>query len=1434
MPKLSDVLRFKKELFFEGAVQLDWFYDPSRRESATDAFVFHGPEYFGVSQGDVTTGAHQLIDTCSFTEMIARKLYTDEDENPLVMAVAGYGSGKSHLALTLATLFSSWSADAASLRIVKNLSDADRNIASNVLRLVDRPNLVLALNGMRDFNLTYEILNSARKTLKNHNLDDSPLRDITRAHEVARSFLSRNYGYYEHEFTKIALENGIDRRGLQLKEYLEANLDSDRTVFETVNSVYQVVTSTAIRWDDGISAGDILIKLQDSFCGDRGHFNKILILFDEFGRFIEYSSEFPSQADQSALQQIFEAIQNSNRGIVFVGFIQSELKTYLARVEKSANVVRYVGRYEAGEKVYLSSNLETIFANLIERKDHKLYSAHILGSRARLQMDWDAMHKDILTWLPSAEGKSLWRQFDKFNKVVVDGTYPLHPLTTWMLANLSTWLQQRSSLSFVSSELDALGKSELAEYAALPTIYPSRLIQSDFFTELLRAEEEGRQQSEYCLLYNHVLRKHKDKCSDDLLAVLAANVILRIGRFRTKTRQEALRALSYCVPLGTQRVELAVHELESELGVISFDEAAGCFDFIEDATGASDFRRFIARQRARTNIDPQMAFHSAEVKQLIGVESPISATFAGKKGIRTQEWQYNQDIRTVADLSRETLQSLKAEWLKSTAPDKAKGRIVWVYLRPGENNSALQTLHSNMRSFNLDNSPILFLVLDDSESALLDSVRDLTMIRGFSPEDKGRFVRYIPDFEMKTARAIEDNFKKLAAKRTLVTSEGLEFINTRISEYCDKRFEEVYPEVIPFQFEGFHNKTTSPAKKLLAQIAKSILAGKMDYQSVQANSREFKNRVESVLVVNRELSWGVLTDAIQLTYPQNVKVRNIYLSLDELLAESNQVPIQELFSQYCSPPYGLNEFSLGLLVACYIAYKGPSVRIRVNNDLVKTLDWAERVFLDRGIHFPSLEGSLLVFVDAEQCSARYAKLCDLVERSSDVSEANDLSAHLEALKKEQDMPEQLLYRVQACEIMLAEATRLYRTVSTELNNLTNELHESLNSNDRQGVMKRLLSIVLKCEGRYGFIQDSAKYKYSEEQRHAFDLLAARARETVEQTFEAWLVGLKCDSVAQVSGFEGFVRGLIKLLDDAGYPQLARKTRSRLTELVDDMNHIKMLQTIRQQIETYIKDCSPSKLATYDQLSEWQRRGLELDKFITTHRNLSESEIKDYQSKIRNKLSLVEAGLAELKAQISDVYDKAFDLSAVDECHGLLAAIRAVFSRSIKAQDRDTLEAMAREIEMFLVDIDTINMKKLGRVDLRLALDGLQTKWDNFSGEIAFAPVIAAYWSENVARFDGLEQSWALQHLNHTPDSIATWGVHQCVTWQKETAVIPNFLREETIQEHQGMQSAVSKRLTDLSIEAVVTLFKNLGVRERRICLQILLAEEGSEVAVTKD
>ena len=100
--ELGKILEFRRDLYFEGAVQADWFYSQEKAAKVAENFVFHGKQYFGVEdQG----AGKKRIDTISLVEELTEKM-SDDHANALTLAIADYGTGKSHLAVTLGQIFS--------------------------------------------------------------------------------------------------------------------------------------------------------------------------------------------------------------------------------------------------------------------------------------------------------------------------------------------------------------------------------------------------------------------------------------------------------------------------------------------------------------------------------------------------------------------------------------------------------------------------------------------------------------------------------------------------------------------------------------------------------------------------------------------------------------------------------------------------------------------------------------------------------------------------------------------------------------------------------------------------------------------------------------------------------------------------------------------------------------------------------------------------------------------------------------------------------------------------------------------------------------------------------------------------------------------------------------------------------------------------------
>jgi hypothetical protein len=1406
--KIRDILRFKKELYFNGAVQVDWYYQKDKQIDVAKSFVFHGPEYFGVSEADITYKSHKLVDTASFTNIIANKLYGETNSSNFVMTIAPYGTGKSHLAVTLASLFGS--PKLSSNNVLTNLNKVDRNIGREVSDIISKPNLVLVLNGMKDFNLNYEILNATQKALYIHNVDAAFLQSLTKSYDIAKNFVNNTFETFQTLYENNA-KNLLPNVSMSaLKEYLIENILQDTNVFEVINIVYNHVNGTYIRWDEGVSAGDVLLKISQTLCGDREQFNKVLVLFDEFGRYIEFASSYPTRAGDSALQQIYEAVQDSADKVLFVGFIQSDLKTYLTRVDRSSNINRYVGRYEASEKVHLSSNLETIFANLIERTNVKAFKELIeskFNKEGELQK-WSAFHQDLLSWLPSTQESSVWNEFYHFRKVILEGIYPLHPLTTWMLSNLSSWLQQRSSLTFLDKQIEIFGDVKLHDFGDLPMIPAITIIQSDFFQELLAAEQDERKQSEYCILYNQILIKYGDKLDERQKSVLAANLILRIGRFRTKSQNDVKTAICYASGLTEKQVEAALNVLENDYGVLSFDDIANVYDFVSDATGINDFKRLIQRKKNKIDLDLKLVFQST-AKEILKLDN-IETSFAQRNFVVSNEWKYTQHIMHIDEVDNAFLLSLKNEWELSTKPEVPKGKIIWLYVPKNSEEKELISVQKLLLKLQFRKLPILFFILDDKEAAFYNVLLDYQVGKLFTEEEKIKFARFIPDYISKNEMLVKDKFNNLASQRQVITENGLEKIKQRLNKYTEEIFESLYPNLIPFPYTGFAGKSLTKPKQGLSRIARLVLTG-MNYQIVHSETTEMKNRIEEILFEGKAGAWGVLNNNYQLISPTNMKVRAIFTKIDEELEKKEAIAVNKLFDEYQKPPYGLNDYSLALLIAVYLAQKKIETRVSIQDNRLRLEEWGKEIYLDKEIKLLKLLESTITKVNVDELSARYLNLSLKVERNNDVDLCPMLKEELEKLKKEEDIPEEMQDKVAHMEMILEIGLDLHEKTKKSIGILRAKYQQAKVEKD----LKKILEVIESSEEINGHIGDSNRYVYNQNHLNTAENLIQGSHAFVEKEFDEWLTKLKCQNIGQVSLFEKWVKDIIKYLTKYDYKEEARKTRSKLDKILDDLSIIQKLQNINSTVQNYLRKSVPTENSGFEELQQMKKEGQDLIDFILGH-NVDRNYLGSYLDKLEPRVDLITIHISKLTEQITQVFDAFFDLTDINQSQEVLKMAKALLERNLKEEDRSSIEQSANELQNFINDVEKLEDIKVNREELLSELEILENKWSDIETDIDFMPLLASNREQRMSYINQLEKKWVLKYLSSLENQIL-WDVNECNTWLNDTKVLPHYLNQKTIDNCKKMRGKVMDRLNELSVDGVLSLFNNLTEDQQKLC-----------------
>jgi hypothetical protein len=198
---------------------------------------------------------------------------------------------------------------------------------------------------------------------------------------------------------------------------------------------------------------DVIDTVCREYIGEGRPFSRLVVFFDEFGRYAEFATIRSQIAGSGVLQQLFEGIQANADKATFVGFIQFDLNTYVQRMgqEYRNEILRVSTRYQSAEKAYLSINLETLLAHLLEKKNRDELAGHFDCDSE--QSASGTFMKCINTWFPQSSNHRLWTDAKAFHHHIRKGCWPLSPYAVWLLFHLAAagqHLQQRSALSLLN------------------------------------------------------------------------------------------------------------------------------------------------------------------------------------------------------------------------------------------------------------------------------------------------------------------------------------------------------------------------------------------------------------------------------------------------------------------------------------------------------------------------------------------------------------------------------------------------------------------------------------------------------------------------------------------------------------------------------------------------------------------------------------------------------------------------------------------------------------------------------------------------------------------------------------------------------------------------------------------------------------------------
>ncbi len=1018
---LQDIVKFRGDRLFHGAVNIDWFLsDEEKRRKASEAFVFHGPKYHGVSQDDVGHAhGHRLVDTASFARQVIRRC-CGLDDQPFTLAIAGYGTGKSHLALTLATLLAYPSGDIAAA-IVDALQTADPGIGDEIHALLReiRPCLVIALNGMRNFDLTAEVTRQVILQLRARNLDTSPVDELRPRFRQAANLI-RMAG--ENVIAELLADTGMpDAVGI-----LSALEEQDEYVYGKVQEFF-AERGMPIRALGGESVREVLDVVAREYCGDGKPFMHTLVLFDEFGRYTEFATVRSQIAGSGVLQDLFEGVQGNADTTTFIGFIQFELNAYVQRVapEYKNDILRYITRYQSAAKVYLSINLETLIAHLLEKQKTVDVDSWFADQQAIKESE--SMATSLHNWFPQSNSYRLWIDVDSFHTVVRKGCWPLSPLTTWFLFSLTAagkYLQERSALALLG---DFFQRSKEIEAKAERgwTLAPVSLWTDDLLQELISSEESG-QQGTITHAYASVHSRYGSRIPKDAVRLLQAVVLSSKMGLQVANRDEAIKALAIFAGLSVQRTQDEISLLQNEYNILEWDDRFNQFDILGDAVPRTQFLSFL-RQRVASTFDENgkaklFASKALEWCDLLG---DLECDFAERHSITTKEWRY-QGVLANLDTLDAQIRIATDRWAKAIDVTEPRGTVIYCYV---EQSRDPQTVSSNVkkalrtviRDLGIGNQvvPILVVLLCDEEGILGQAMAELAVLEdAISEEDRARFGNLIGAHQEKMRHVVHGQTEELIKQRRYITALREELGAKRLSRVGTELFEYIYKKPLPFPFDGFATARGNAADSCQELII-DLLRGNLDYDAVISKPVKVKNRALTTL----NSSWDIFTQTGRISRrPKNPVIRKVTEKWDDILqSDHQQFLVGEVLRQLCFPPYGANIASAGLLLGVFVAPRsGQLVIVRDGQQYALTQWLQEGIFKKKFLDITALQNIELAFIG--EASSEWENLLDEWEQAESYLGKFSFLRRASELKKRISVPPTCSYRFIHLEEQAYEAT----------------------------------------------------------------------------------------------------------------------------------------------------------------------------------------------------------------------------------------------------------------------------------------------------------------------------------------------------------------------------------------------------------------------------
>ncbi len=797
--------------------------------------------------------------------------------------------------------------------------------------------------------------------------------------------------------------------------------------------------------------------------------------------------------------------------------------------------------------------LETIIGSMLTQTDEENFN-QMVGRFIRQKDHYFYTHFcQIRRWGKQIPSGIVWQNYDLFLTNVTFGCYPLHPFTVYILSLLLPFLQHRS---FTEPVLRALQSSMDQEFVRVwpPFVYPISLLDDAVCEELLTAEAEGLIQNHLASNYKTVREKLGDKLSAYESSVLSGIFLILVCKLSYVDKTDLTEIISKCTGIyKSEEIDNAFHTLEDEYGAIAYDTAKNEVTIPPEPCGRKDFERQRSRALLRCGRLNCVRDCDEYLLSRLQINVPVETGFAQQKGISSSEWQWDKEFIHLDQITEEELALRKKAVSTRHNVAEHRGLLMCVYC-PEDSSESVSRLCGWYKKLRLDECAIELILLKDIENRFRNGVRDWNILKRFTAHEQEYFRRYYDEGVKAAENMVIGAFHQMAREQVYAKAAGPVSISERIDVYLTRRFSELFPKAPPFCFDGFERKLTNQIRNnyvsVVTKLMDDTITNPKGYQSL---SEGLRGRINNCFLTGVPHSWQVLNKNCELVEPQNPQILEIFLMAEDDLL-NGALTVGRLFRNKLYAPYGMNEYSLGLLICLFMVYNRNRIEITSNGVPLRPENVVSLFILKTKIRFSELFAMKLTLKTLSE-DKEILHACDEVASNRYVENCGNLKEWLTGLVENREVSEAVKERVDRALERLDAGQALYDRL---YQHVIDSYLQDMNS-DKPAIRCLAAARIQEAFGSLeGEIEPGSGYYYSPQFARVVTSMKARGDTLLNRFFHSEMNKLDC-TVAFWERFRKQYLELAEALVQCGRMDETYQLLHRLSEIEKKVGGLKAAQ-----------------------------------------------------------------------------------------------------------------------------------------------------------------------------------------------------------------------------------------------------------------------------------